>query len=352
MLTSGTILTAVIGTGGTPAQAAAWKYTLGDPQGNDSVSDVVAIGRRDAWAVGSRTVGSQERPLVYRWNGRSWRTVQAPTAPIGLAAVDASSARDVWAFGTDLSTFDVLATHWNGSRWTTTKIDNDLAVFDTDVVSPRDVWLAGEGQQGGPHNLKHWDGRAWRNLSLPGQIFALDMPSARRGWAAGTSDGQPSVLRWDGTRWRSVPTPRYGVPQGGQAQLLDVLALSANDVWAVGTMYWPVGDDEEHRPIAMHWNGHRWSKVAVGSYAEGLSGLAADGRGGLWSRLGAGTTLLHYAQGRWTRVELPRPAEADTDLSGRLAHVPGTTTTLGVGTVFRWGAPEDDHSDGIFYRYS
>ena len=47
--------------------------------------------------------------------------------------------------------------------------------------------------------------------------------------------------------------------------LLDVAAVSSNDIWAVGrsTYAIPIGEDEEYHDLAllMHWDGAHWSLV-------------------------------------------------------------------------------------------
>lgn len=333
-----------------------WRLSAGAQPGNDLLSDVVATGRREAWAVGGQEGATKYTPLVYRWNGGTWRRVPLPELPdLDLGLVDASAADNVWAFGSSLfergpnggGLFRQL--RFDGTRWTVTTIDEDRVVFDVDVVNRNNVWLAGTGGYRLHGNLLHWNGRGWRASTLPGEVFGLHMTAASAGWAVGAASGRPATWRWNGTAWRAVPAPRYTVPNGGTAQLNDVLALSPTDAWAVGGMSWQVGDDEEHRPIALHWNGRRWSKVTVGpSFTSGLSGLAGDGRGGLWAQLD-GTALLHYRAGGWSRVELPRVPDSDTAMSGGPVNVPGTRTMLGVGIAGRWSAPEGDKYDRVFF---
>jgi hypothetical protein len=42
--------------------------------------------------------------------------------------------------------------------------------------------------------------------------------------------------------------------------LTDVAALTANDVWAIGYQFF---FKEGYQGLAMHWNGARWSEVAI-----------------------------------------------------------------------------------------
>ena len=61
------------------------------------------------------------------------------------------------------------------------------------------------------------------------------------------------ILHWDGSRWSQVPSPNVS---GGANQLFGITAISANDIWAVGTA--------GGAPLAMRWNGSDWSVVPLG----------------------------------------------------------------------------------------
>lgn len=69
--------------------------------------------------------------------------------------------------------------------------------------------------------------------------------STRNAWAVGyswnntTGISQTLTERWDGTVWSIVPSPN---PNPTSNRLNAVLALSATDVWAVGS-------------TVLHWNG-------------------------------------------------------------------------------------------------
>lgn len=77
-------------------------------------------------------------------------------------------------------------------------------------------------------------------------------------WAVGQdsadspgSTGGAVVLRRTNSGWRSVP----GLDYGATAGLFDVTAVSATNVWAVGT----TGD----QGLVLHWNGHAWARIYV-----------------------------------------------------------------------------------------
>lgn len=62
------------------------------------LSDVVAISRDDAWAVGS--VGARvSRGIAVHWNGKIWRQVPLPLKGFTLVSVSARAGSSAWVFG-------------------------------------------------------------------------------------------------------------------------------------------------------------------------------------------------------------------------------------------------------------
>lgn len=319
--------------------------------GNETLSDLAVTGPRSAWAVGGSWKGVNDSPLVYRWNGSGWHRAKVPAlVDEELGNVDASSDKNVWAFGHRGPSNPALkAFRWNGTSWRSSVVEKgEITLYDVDVVSPSDVWLAVSGGQAGLRPLRHWNGRKWRSVPAPGRVYSLHVTSAKHGWAVGVdAKGRPQALRWNGSAWKPTALPPIPVPKGGTATLNGVLALSGKNVWAVGATSRLVGDDEEFRPVVLRWNGSTWRRVATPDYRFDLSNLAADGFGGLWMQGGV-ESLVHYRAGKWTTVK--RPAVPQTDGAfGRMANVPGTRTMLAVGFVHPWGAPEDDSYDGAFF---
>ncbi len=84
----------------------------------------------------------------------------------------------------------------------------------------------------------HWDGSQWTAVSAPG-VAVLKAVSARASndvWAVGISENsnQAPVMHWDGTAWTIVSHPPPGPDPDDISELYGVLALSSNEVWAVG----------------------------------------------------------------------------------------------------------------------
>lgn len=86
---------------------------------------------------------------------------------------------------------------------------------------------------------------------------------------------------WDGTKWTGVPTPN---PQGGCSAFSAVAAINPTDIWAAGEIYeqascgyttWRVKPG-----FLEHWDGTSWTIVNSPDPAtkvfKGLAGIAAD----------------------------------------------------------------------------
>ncbi len=116
------------------------------------------------------------------------------------------------------------------------------------------------------------------------------------------------------------------------ASLSDVVALRADDVWAVGQE--GVWDDWQSRAVITHWDGSSWSTVGIrndASSAGRLRSIAAASPGELWA-VGQGHDSLPYvAKGDgsvFDRVDVPRLGSADwlggvAAISGRVVAVGG-----------------------------
>src|SRR5207244_3046506 len=86
------------------------------------------------------------------------------------------------------------------------------------------------------------------------------------------------IERWDGHAWQIVPSPN----PGDYNFLLDVSAVAAGDVWAVGTTFDVTGTHN----LAMHWDGQSWRSVAVpspGLEDNSLEGMVAIGPDDAWA---------------------------------------------------------------------
>jgi hypothetical protein len=104
---------------------------------DNSLRDVVALSRSDAWAVGE----GEGKTLVSHWDGAGWSLVRSPAPGIlsGLYAADADGQKRVFAVGVFLEpeTFVLrpLAMWWDGQRWRLIPSETVPGAFDTRLVS-------------------------------------------------------------------------------------------------------------------------------------------------------------------------------------------------------------------------
>jgi hypothetical protein len=128
------------------------------------------------------------------------------------------------------------------------------------------------------------------------------------------SPARPLVLHYDGHTLQAMPTPSP-FPKGGW--LNDVVALGPKDVWAVGEGLSRTKPVNHYVPLALHYDGERWSRVSMPTVASkfgaelyGVAGLAGND---IWAvgqaysdRRGEWVGLIERWNGRrWLIVQSP-----------------------------------------------
>src|SRR5688500_9170418 len=128
-------------------------------------------------------------------------------------------------------------------------------------------------------------------------------------WAVGhhVSGGliENLAMHWAGTQWTVVPTPRVNISHSNQ--LKKVIALSPNNVWAVGG---------HEAPYSLNWNGAAWSVIHFPAVTDGESPFIEDlaaispndiwAVGHHWNFTGrVATVIMHWDGSAWTRVPSP-----------------------------------------------
>jgi hypothetical protein len=144
---------------------------------------VSADSATDAWAVGTYDNSSNaNKPLLLHWNGTVWETVKghAPTGATNtwLTAVSADSATGAWAAGYYFNASNVekpLLLRWNGTAWKTVNSPAPSGAQQTQLNgvsadSATDGWAVGyyENSSGVDETLiLHWNGTAWKKVKSP-----------------------------------------------------------------------------------------------------------------------------------------------------------------------------------------
>ena len=181
---------------------ASWHVVSSPNPGNyNSLDGVAAVSATDVWAVGNYfNPGGNNLALIEHWDGTSWSVVSnSSPAESQLLGVTAVSATDVWAVGDyGLGTGGTLIEHWDGTSWSVVASPSPTGseLYGVAAVSATDVWAVGV----------YYDSNSGNKLTL--------------------------IEQWDGTSWQMIPSPnRNGIDN----LLQGVAAVSATDVWAVGS---------------------------------------------------------------------------------------------------------------------
>lgn len=230
---------------------------------------------------------------------------------------------------------------------------NDNVLAGVDGADSDNVWAAGYAladPRGNPRSmLLRWDGSAWSLVDHPrpagtSMLSDVDAVTARDVWAVGSSTpqaGQPGrtlIEHWDGSAWRIVASPNAE----GSNSLNAVEAAAPGDVWAVGSHV--PGGGFGTMPQVLRWNGQQWRTVATPVSVQGFDLKAVDATSSTnaWA---VGTKIASPIAGgfsattlRWNGTawqEVPLPAPNNIALNGVAALGPNDVWAVGA----RIGAP-------------
>src|SRR5919106_3055524 len=289
----------------------------------------------------------------------TWKVVDSPN-PSGdfpiLRSVAVASADDVWAVG------DGLIEHWNGNRWRLVSAapgGNPPEFKSVTALASDDVWAVGlrwEGSPSYPRTLiEHWDGSAWTVVTSPNgsttgsQLLGVDAVSANDIWAVGSSSTlappyeNTLIEHWDGASWSIIPSPN---PSGGNFNKLTGVAVeAANDIWAVGSYSGSTGHSQT---LIEHWDGSTWSIVPspnVGPYGNYLLGVVARASNDVWavgsSNNGYNSLILHWDGTSWSVVPSPNIPDWTNQLQSVTTVAADDVWAVGVAH-FTWYISDGD----------
>ena len=241
---------------------------------------------------------------------------------------------------------DAAAT-FGGGQWT--EVPGGAAPHSSQldcvaVVSANDIWAV--GTWGGANGLvEHWDGTNWSVAAVQAEgssLYGVAARSSRDVWAVGSivvPGGQEHTLaeHWNGRRWAVVPSPNVGTYN----ELNSVCVISHNDAWAVGNSF-PDGVY-----ILMHWDGTSWSLVdAPPANGSALSSLKAFATDDVWAvgekdfdvNQNTGSTFtLHWDGATWSEVPSPNVSD-DTFLHAVDGAAPNDVWAVGYSGFSSVGA--------------
>lgn len=330
-----------------PAVSGVWQTDISpnvSTQINNELLGVAALSANDVWAVGwaQDPNGPQfvKRTLIQHFNGSTWDIVSSPNRSgdtlSQLYSVTVVSANDAWAVGSSLNgnlPSRTLIQHWNGTQWSIVSSPSPDKQFNelrgVAAVSANDVWAV--GYRGGTTSatpietfILHWNGTAWTQVMSPNvptganQLFGITAITANDIWAVGSVAGAPLAVHWNGSTW-NVATVEVGSGLSTE-KLTAVSGKAANDVWAVGDGK-GVFTNQTFATLK-HWDGTRWSEktcraASSSNPPDGYEGTGADAYftgvsaaavNDVWAVgvHGSGPMILHWDGEAWTAVTHPR----------------------------------------------
>ncbi len=347
-----------------------------NPEVISVLDGVTALSAQDMWTVGGHNdfLNQHHLTLVEHWNGTRWHISHTVnnSSETELLAVSAVSTSDIWAVGLyqrGNAAGKSLIEHFDGTSWQVIPSpdirghENWLA--SVSAISANDVWAVGytEKNLGDYRTLtEHWDGTSWSIIPSPnvgsvGDILSgVVAVSANDVWAVGDatvnfSTSQTLIEHWNGTRWKVISSPSINSLEN---QLSGISALSANDMWTVGSA--TDNNTGSVQTLTEHWNGTQWSIVSSPNPAgqqvsiNGLQAVAVVSTHDVWAvgyhqnASGNLQTLTEQWNGtQWVVVTSPNRGTGENQLKG-IAHIPGTSKVVAVGFS---DAPDFSHTDTL-----
>jgi hypothetical protein len=235
------------------------------------------------------------------------------------------------------------------------------------VRTSSDVWAVGVKATVTSNDTlaMHWDGTRWTAVQTPnpwpecqdGDILwsgnslnAVSALSATDVWAVGSEcySADTIVEHWDGSAWSLVPAPRHRDGIESTAALYGVAAISPSNVWAVGYQ-----SSNSTEALVEHYDGTTWSEVSVaGGSSSFLASVSATGPNDVWAvgSTASGNLIEHFDGNGWSISPSPQPGSSSS-LDSVSALSP--TDAWAVGSKSGFGAQESTfilHWDGTSWR--
>lgn len=261
---------------------------------------------------------------------RAQPTAQPTAQPYLLFGVDAISASDAWRVGDKraparFGSSVPVAQHWDGTSWNAVHVPaqevRQGTLVDVAHDAPDDVWAVGFASSTAFNNeplVERWNGSAWHPVAPPdlgqngGTLRSVDALSATDIWAVGSEDVNPEApqavaTQWDGSAWTVtlIPQPGHGV-----CWSLGVSATSDTDVWVAGSCEFTTG----YAGFVDHWDGSSWTLEPTVPGDEGFRDVVATAPDDVWVvgdyAYGHPILVQHWDGAAWSVFSLHRPAGA------------------------------------------
>jgi hypothetical protein len=260
----------------------------------------------------------------------------------GVNGLSATSPSNVWASLEGVSGGQV--DRLSGGSWHPYSFaigTDDILMGPVVTIGPKSTWALDEDYTTDTAYGYHFNGSKWRRHVLPaaptanGLVGYVSASSGRNIWALTFVKNKWASMRYNGSKWQVIPFPRKLAPAGTTLGGLQILALSAKNVWATIGTETTTGLGPL---VLLHWNGTRWSKVTRKLPDDSLGGaIASDGNGGIWLAAASRATtpvpvILHFSRGRWSTFKVPTFDGKAVGIED-LTLIPGTRSVIGAAII-------------------
>jgi hypothetical protein len=266
-----------------PANGQSWSIQATPNPPGSTLSQLFAVSCLSpvaCTAVGDQDNGSDETPLVERWNGQSWSILATPPGVDsgGLLGVSCASKSFCAAVGGHGNA--PLAEIWNGRNWSLDPMPSPPGATDGGIYYPPVAGLHGLScvsahaclavgtyeQSAGPPTpagafAEQWNGTRWTMNAFPysDPMNEIGTPSAIScvSLHACIALRGGGVEMWNGRYWTSQHIPL--LKSWYSSRLNAVSCASGNACTAVGSYSLPVaGYGGPAQALVERWNGVRW----------------------------------------------------------------------------------------------
>jgi hypothetical protein len=251
------------------------------------------------------------------------------------------------------STFNAVASPSPGGG------NNILANNALAAIAANDVWAGGTTTSTSFNKyqtlIEHWDGTSWTqipsaNVLVGGQmtdnlLYGLSAVSATDIWAVGTYRNasnvyQPLAEHYDGTAWTLKDVPYVA---GGNTIFAAVKPISSTTVWVVGYQRYANDANNPSLTLAMEYNGSIWTKFPTYNANQfqnpnALLAVAASSTNDVWAvgrwvdSTHAGHTLIEHFDGTsWSLSASPNAYATGSRLYGVATLGPNAAWAVGYG---------------------
>jgi hypothetical protein len=284
------------------------------PNGNVALYDLALTSADEGWAVGGLT--GQQAGVIYHLASGQWQRLLEVFPGAEIGGLSMGSGAEGWTVPDSVTSDDstqVPVLHYHDGRWE----HADIPALDQ-AIHPRPGILSGISlsrmsvQMFGPN-------AGW----MYGQTNIARDPSAAR------SGSVVVLLRYLNGAWTPIPMP----PISSNTELFALSAVSADEAWAVGTIY---GSDQQ--TVFARFTSGVWSLVpqTFPGVTQRMAMLSPTD-GWAFDSTALGDVLLHYDGAAWA----PFPAPP---------HAAGQFTAINVFAMesgARWFVVSDDNGVGI-----